>query len=79
MSLLDPVPSLTVTYYPLCSVKRDISGVMIRPARREDYTAVRKLIQELADWEEMPDGPKLDAKGECKNDSSKGCLPGHMT
>ncbi|KAK4319145.1 hypothetical protein Pmani_009889 [Petrolisthes manimaculis] len=44
------------------SVKHDISRARIRPAKREDFTAVLKLIQDLADYEEMPEGPIIDAK-----------------
>ncbi|XP_076630008.1 uncharacterized protein LOC143346118 [Colletes latitarsis] len=34
--------------------------VIIRKAKREDCTSIRNLIQELANFEKMPDGPKLD-------------------
>ncbi|XP_057328253.1 thialysine N-epsilon-acetyltransferase [Microplitis mediator] len=34
----------------------------IRETRREDCHELRALIQKLADFEKMPDGPKLDAK-----------------
>ncbi|XP_058803017.1 uncharacterized protein LOC131670965 isoform X2 [Phymastichus coffea] len=35
-------------------------AVQVREARREDCPEIRQLIQELADFEEMPNGPKLD-------------------
>ncbi|XP_066600069.1 uncharacterized protein [Prorops nasuta] len=36
--------------------------VKIRKSNREDCTAVQALIQELADYENMSSGPKIDAK-----------------
>lgn len=36
--------------------------IIIRKARREDCKAIRTLIQELANYEEMPDGPAIDYK-----------------
>ncbi|KAG8038619.1 hypothetical protein G9C98_007326 [Cotesia typhae] len=39
----------------------------IRKLQREDCVALRNLIKELADFEEMPDGPKLDAEDLEKN------------
>ncbi|XP_014241828.1 diamine acetyltransferase 2 [Cimex lectularius] len=35
---------------------------VIRFARREDCFQIRKLIQELANFENMPEGPVIDAK-----------------
>ncbi|KAK3913605.1 Thialysine N-epsilon-acetyltransferase [Frankliniella fusca] len=35
---------------------------VVRDARREDCREVQRLIQELADFERMPNGPKIDAK-----------------
>jgi hypothetical protein len=35
----------------------------VRPATKEDCAEIIRLIQELADYEKMPDGPKIDAKG----------------
>ncbi|CAK9795550.1 Thialysine N-epsilon-acetyltransferase [Anthophora plagiata] len=34
--------------------------IVIRKAKREDCRAIRNLIQELADFERMPDGPKIN-------------------
>ncbi|XP_053977116.1 leucine-rich repeat and guanylate kinase domain-containing protein-like [Hylaeus volcanicus] len=34
--------------------------VIIRKAKREDCTSIKNLIQELADFQNMPDGPKID-------------------
>ncbi|XP_011050425.1 PREDICTED: uncharacterized protein LOC105143672 [Acromyrmex echinatior] len=39
-----------------------MSEIIIRKARREDCEAIRMFIQELADYEKMPDGPKIDYK-----------------
>ncbi|KAL6440770.1 hypothetical protein ACFW04_003311 [Cataglyphis niger] len=39
-----------------------MTETIIRKARREDCEAIRMLIQELADYEKMPDGPKIDYK-----------------
>ncbi|KYN04570.1 PREDICTED: diamine acetyltransferase 2-like isoform X1 [Cyphomyrmex costatus] len=39
-----------------------MSEIIIRRAKREDCEAIRTLIQELADYEEMPDGPQIDYK-----------------
>lgn len=36
--------------------------VIIRPALKEDCKGIRVLIQELADYEKMPDGPKITAE-----------------
>ncbi|KAJ8684124.1 hypothetical protein QAD02_019916 [Eretmocerus hayati] len=36
--------------------------VLIREAKREDCQEICNLIQELADYEEMPDGPKIDSQ-----------------
>lgn len=38
-----------------------MNGFTIREARREDCKEIRRLIQELADFEKMPTGPKIDA------------------
>ncbi|KAG6443967.1 hypothetical protein O3G_MSEX003063 [Manduca sexta] len=38
------------------------NDVIIREARKEDMKAVANMIQELADFEKMPDGPKLSIK-----------------
>ena len=38
------------------------NDVTIRKATPEDCPAIRGLIQELADYEKMPDGPKIDAE-----------------
>ncbi|XP_061708206.1 thialysine N-epsilon-acetyltransferase-like [Cydia pomonella] len=35
--------------------------VLIRPARKDDMAAVASLIQELADFQNMSDGPKINA------------------
>ncbi|XP_011647225.1 diamine acetyltransferase 2 [Pogonomyrmex barbatus] len=39
-----------------------MSEIIIRKARREDCQAIITLIQELADYEKMPDGPQIDHK-----------------
>ncbi|KAL0104039.1 hypothetical protein PUN28_017022 [Cardiocondyla obscurior] len=39
-----------------------MSEINVRKARREDCKAIRALIQELADFEKMPDGPQIDYK-----------------
>ncbi|XP_011873164.1 PREDICTED: diamine acetyltransferase 2 [Vollenhovia emeryi] len=39
-----------------------MSEIIIRKARREDCESIRALIQELADYEKMPDGPQIDYK-----------------
>ncbi|XP_075979625.1 thialysine N-epsilon-acetyltransferase [Anticarsia gemmatalis] len=36
--------------------------VQIRPAKKEDMSAVAKMIQELADFEKMPEGPKMSVE-----------------
>ncbi|XP_045503533.1 thialysine N-epsilon-acetyltransferase [Colias croceus] len=38
------------------------SDITIREAKHEDMEAVAEMIQELADFEKMPDGPKLSVK-----------------
>jgi N-acetylglutamate synthase-like GNAT family acetyltransferase len=38
-------------------------GFTIREARREDCKEIRRLIQELADFEKMPDERKIDENG----------------
>lgn len=39
-----------------------VEGTKIREATREDFKGVMRLIQDLADYEKMPDGPKITAK-----------------
>ncbi|EFN65440.1 Diamine acetyltransferase 2 [Camponotus floridanus] len=39
-----------------------MTEIIVRRARREDCEAIMMLIQELADYEKMPDGPKIDYK-----------------
>ncbi|XP_034234504.1 diamine acetyltransferase 2-like isoform X2 [Thrips palmi] len=39
-----------------------MATLSVRDARREDCKEVRRLIQELADFEKMPDGPRIDEK-----------------
>lgn len=36
-----------------------MDGITIRRAKREDCKGIRELIQELADFEKMPNGPKI--------------------
>ncbi|CAH0406242.1 unnamed protein product [Chilo suppressalis] len=36
--------------------------IQIRPAKKEDMKAVTEMIQELADFEEMPQGPKMSMR-----------------
>ena len=40
-----------------------MADVEIREAVQSDCHKIIELIQELADYEKMPDGPKLDAAG----------------
>ena len=40
-----------------------MKAITFRPAQREDCAEIIRLIQELADFEKMPDGPKIDEKG----------------
>lgn len=35
--------------------------VRVRPASPKDFPGIRTMIQELADYEKMPEGPKIDA------------------
>lgn len=35
-------------------------ALTVRPATREDCKDIIRLIQELADYEKMPDGPKIN-------------------
>ncbi|VVD05499.1 thialysine N-epsilon-acetyltransferase [Leptidea sinapis] len=44
------------------SEKYNDCDVVIRPAKQEDMPAVADMIQELADFEKLPDGPKLSVK-----------------
>lgn len=37
-------------------------NIQIRPATKEDMAVVAQLIQELADFEKMPEGPKMGVK-----------------
>ena len=39
-----------------------MKAITFRPAQREDCAEIIRLIQELADFEKMPDGPKIDQK-----------------
>ncbi|KAF7992263.1 hypothetical protein HCN44_001588 [Aphidius gifuensis] len=39
-----------------------MDNLIIREARVEDCQAIRDLIQELADFEKMPEGPKINTK-----------------
>nr|XP_012146883.1 PREDICTED: diamine acetyltransferase 2 isoform X2 [Megachile rotundata] len=41
-----------------------MDNVIVRKAKREDCKVIRNLIQELADFELMPDGPKIDYTAE---------------
>ncbi|XP_069941962.1 thialysine N-epsilon-acetyltransferase isoform X2 [Cherax quadricarinatus] len=43
-------------------VSKNTDGVNIREAKRKDCSGIRKLIQDLADYEKMPEGPQIDAK-----------------
>ncbi|CAB3220038.1 unnamed protein product [Arctia plantaginis] len=38
------------------------SKIQIRQAKKEDMSAVAEMIQELADFEKMPTGPKMSVK-----------------
>jgi len=40
----------------------DLGALVIREGRKEDCVAIRGLIQELADYEKTPDGPKISAE-----------------
>lgn len=37
-----------------------MDNIIVRKAKREDCKAIRNLIQELADFEKMSEGPKID-------------------
>lgn len=39
-----------------------MESTIIRKAKREDCAEIRALIQELADFEQLSDAPKIDAK-----------------
>jgi hypothetical protein len=41
----------------------DSSSTLVRAAKKEDCAEIIRLIQELADYEKLPDGPKIDEKG----------------
>nr|XP_045614012.1 uncharacterized protein LOC123767925 isoform X1 [Procambarus clarkii] len=41
---------------------KTIEGVKIRAATAKDCVGIRKLIQDLADYEKMPEGPQIDDK-----------------
>jgi len=41
----------------------ELEHYIVRKATKDDCGAIHKLIQELADYEKMPDGPKIDAAG----------------
>ncbi|XP_039765437.1 thialysine N-epsilon-acetyltransferase-like [Pararge aegeria] len=45
----------------MCSKYSD-AEVTIRRAKKDDMVAVADMVQELADFEKMPDGPKISAK-----------------
>ncbi|XP_071442719.1 thialysine N-epsilon-acetyltransferase isoform X2 [Hetaerina americana] len=38
-----------------------MSKIIVREATKDDCVGIRSLIQELADFEKMPDGPQIDA------------------
>lgn len=38
-------------------------GITIREATSSDCIGIRKQIQDLADYEKMPEGPQIDAEG----------------
>ncbi|XP_071513779.1 uncharacterized protein [Panulirus ornatus] len=50
--------------------KKSIDGVEIRAATGKDCLGIRKLIQDLADYEKMPEGPQLDVK-QLEEDSTR--------
>jgi hypothetical protein len=37
---------------------------VVRRAKREDCAEIARLIQELSDYEQLPDAPKIDPKGD---------------
>ncbi|XP_026333231.1 diamine acetyltransferase 2 [Hyposmocoma kahamanoa] len=43
-------------------IKYNDDEINIRPARKEDMATVAKMIQELADFEKMPEGPKMSVE-----------------
>jgi len=40
----------------------ELEHYSVRKATKDDCGAIHQLIQELADYEKMPDGPKIDVK-----------------
>jgi len=40
-----------------------VAGVTVRPTVPKDCERIHEMIQELAEFEKMPDGPKLTPKG----------------
>jgi len=36
---------------------------IVRPAKKEDCSEIARLIQELSDYEQLPDAPKIDPRG----------------
>ncbi len=45
--------------------------VRVRVATKEDCAQIIRLIQDLADYEKMPDGPKIGAKSEAEKSQFK--------
>lgn len=41
--------------------RKILNGVEVRGSTKDDCVGIRKLIQDLADYEKIPDGPKIDA------------------
>ena len=47
----------------------DFASSLVRAAKKEDCSEIIRLIQELANYEKMPEGPKIDAKGKLSMNS----------
>ena len=43
------------------------TSYVVRPAKKEDCAEIARLIQELSDYEQLPDAPKMDPKGKTNN------------
>ncbi|XP_026677802.1 diamine acetyltransferase 2 isoform X2 [Diaphorina citri] len=46
-----------------------MGDIVIRPAQKLDCGQIRALIQELADYQQMPDGPKIGADGKTNDNN----------
>ncbi|KAF7408793.1 hypothetical protein HZH66_003330 [Vespula vulgaris] len=57
-----PDVTLSTRFSNVGTMELNMDKVEIREAKREDCFAIRTLIQELADYEKMPNEPKIDYK-----------------